>query len=349
MSFHPALNCIVGPNGAGKTNLMDALYFSCFTKSYFTSQDQFVLREGAPFLRVVGRIETEDGVDELVVKMPAGGRKEISVNAQDLQRLSDLIGRYPAVMIAPDDNQLILGGSEGRRKFLDGCLSMLDHQYLTDLLHYLKLLKRRNALLKQFLREGRQDLLVLEGIDVQLAPPGDRLRSARTAFIGRFTAGFEGHYRDISGGREVPGVTYQSDDAHMAMADLLLRNRSADLAAGRSLVGPHRDDLLFTLDEKPLKTVGSQGQQKSFLVALKLAQYDLIRKENKVAPFLFLDDLFDKFDAQRVEHLVTMIADGRFGQVFITDTHEGRMSALLKKHKVQAGIIRVQEGMISYG
>lgn len=347
--FHPRLNCISGRNGAGKTNLVDALYYCCFGKSYLTPKDTYVLREGAGFMRLESVISEGEETWRVVVKLPAGGRKELLVNDRPVDRLTDYAGRFPAVMIAPDDNQIVLGGSELRRRFVDASVGQYDRGYLEALVRYTRLLKRRNALLKQGRSTGRCDRWLIESLDEQMAGPADLLHQGRLEFLETFLPLFSARYRAIAGEAEKPGITYRSGLDGKPAAEVFAGGLSADMAAGRSLTGVHRDDLEFLLGEAPLKQIGSQGQQKSFLVALKLAQYEIIARQTGRKPLLLLDDLFDKFDASRVDHLVGLIAEGFFGQVFITDARASRLESLLKKRNLAHAAIEVSDAAISYG
>ncbi|MCP4120380.1 MAG: DNA replication/repair protein RecF [Bacteroidetes bacterium] len=349
VDLHPMLNCIVGQNGAGKTNLMDALYYTCFAKSYFTHKDQFVLRKGADFIRLEANLQIDNADMKIAVKVPSSGKKEIIVNGQPVERLSEHAGKFPAVMIAPDDNQIILGGSELRRKFMDGCISQYSNGYLIALLKYHKLLKQRNAALKHFRRTGRTDEVLLDSLDLQMLPLAILLHEERKDFMKAFVPYFTARYADIAGKEELTTIDYRSELTSVNVKDLMEASRREDLAAGRTLIGPHRDDLVFRISGSPVKSVGSQGQQKSFLVALKMAQYALIEKKRGFKPFLFLDDLFDKFDAHRVEHLMRMVSEGYFGQVFITDTHEERVSGIVKKYNLEHRIIKIESATISNG
>lgn len=350
VDFHPRVNVIVGPNGVGKTNLLDAIYFLCFTKSYFSNSDRHAYRKGYDFFRMEGILEVADGSEEeIVIQSAVSGGKAIFNNRVKLERRSDHIGRFPAVMIAPDDNQLILGGSEGRRKFMDGCIGQYDRSYLLDLLQYQKTIKQRNAVLKANLKSGQFDPILLDTLDEGLARKGDSIHAGRVVFVDRLRKLFDQRYVSIACKEEKPSIEYISVVHDHPMQEVFKNSRSADLASGRSTKGIHRDDLEFRIFDQPLKMAGSQGQQKSFLVSLKLAQYEMLNQHTGAKPFLLLDDLFDKFDHQRVSHIMAMMQDDVFGQVFVTDTDEERVVDSLKLHNLDHKIIRVDDGKLSYG
>lgn len=346
VAFHPSLNCIVGNNGSGKTNLLDALYYCCFTKSYFYGTDQFVYRDGSDFFRIDARLEADGEQYRAEIKAPLNGSKQIVLNGAAVARRSDYIGRFNAVMIAPDDNQIILGGSEGRRKFMDGSIGQYDAEYLRNLIRYQKLLRQRNALLKQFRKTGRMDSILLETLDERLSAGGETIYHARKTFIGEFVPLFLKAFHGVAGAGETPRVEYASQLDEDRLEDLLERHREDDKAAGRTGFGPHKDDLKCFVFDRPIKQTGSQGQQKSFLVALKLAQYELIETKRGQKPLLFLDDLRDKFDPVRTGHILSMISENRFGQVFITDTSSDRLTAILKNHNLDYSLFRIDDAQI---
>lgn len=343
------MNCIVGDNGMGKTNLLDALYYSCFTKSYFSSSDQFIFKDNQSFFRIEGKIDVESEINDLVIKMPLNGRKVLSINHKELPRRLDYLGKFTGVMIAPDDNQVILGGSELRRKFINNCISQYRPGYLNVLLPYQKLIRQRNAALKQFLKRGKADLVLLDTLDEQMVEHGSLIYSHRKEFMRAFLPIFLDYHALLVGNKEAVNIDYDAQLNEVRMEVGLQQARQKDLITGRSSYGPHKDDLKFLMEGQPLKNIGSQGQQKSFLVALKLAQYDLIQKNTKQSPFLFLDDLFDKFDESRVHKLIELIQSNAIGQVFITDTHPERIQTLLKDNAIEHQIIKVDKGTISYG
>ena len=315
----------------GKTNLLDAIYYLCMGKSYFSVRDQYLVQHGADFFRLVGQFTLGERQDKLVVKVVPRQRKELELNGRVYDKLADHVGRFPVVIVVPDDTQLIKEGSEERRRFLDNTLSQLDQEYLQHLLQYNKVLKQRNALLKQW--GGRlqsEDLLSI--YDQQLLKPAQYIHARRAAFIEQFQPPFQEAHQAICGGQETVGLTYRSALTDTTLEELLLSRREKDVIMERTTQGIHRDDLVFQLDEHPLKRLGSQGQLKSFVLALKLAQYRFLKSERQVAPILLLDDIFDKLDPQRVEQLVSYILREDFGQIFISDTDQERISRVLRAH-----------------
>ena len=333
----------------GKTNLLDALYYSCFTKSYFSSSDQYIFKEGQRFFRIEGKIEKEGVAEELVIKMPVNGRKSLEINHVEVPRRLDYLGKFTGVMIAPDDNQIILGSSELRRKFINNCISQYRPGYLKVLLPYQKLVRQRNAALKQFLKKGRQDLVLLDTLDEQMVELGSLIYSHRKEFINNFLPVFLENHSALVGNKEAVNIDYDSQLNEVRMDVGLKQSRQKDLITARSNYGPHKDDLKFLMENQPIKNIGSQGQQKSFLVALKLAQYTLIKKNTNQDPFLFLDDLFDKFDESRVQLLIKLIKSNEIGQVFLTDTHPERIKNLLEQNNIEHLLIQVDDAVLSYG
>lgn len=313
----------------GKTNLLDAIYYLCMGKSYFSVRDQFLVEHGESFFRLVGQFELADRTDKLVVKVMPKQRKELEVNGRLYDKLADHVGRFPVVIVVPDDTQLIREGSEERRRFIDNTLSQLDADYLRNLFQYNKVLKQRNALLKQW--GGRllsEDLLQV--YDEQMLGPAKYIHARREAFIEEFELPFQSAHQAICGGAEQASLRYRSALNETPLLELLQSKRDKDVALERTSQGIHRDDLIFHLGEHPLKRLGSQGQLKSFILALKLAQYRFLMAERKVPPILLLDDIFDKLDPQRVQQLVEYILREDFGQVFISDTDQDRISKVLR-------------------
>lgn len=330
LSFSKKLNGFIGKNGAGKTNLLDAVYYLCLTKSYFATSDQQNILFGKDFFRLDGRFQKTDGAFEVVYKLPPNRRKELTVNDVGIAKLSDHIGEFPCIIISPDDSQLITGSSEERRKFLDGTLSQVNHEYLEWLIAYNKVLTQRNAALKNFTETKRTDRALLETYDRQLIPLGTKIYEARRIVIEKLQPVFQRLYREISLEREPVSFTYYSQLNDKPLEDLLKATVEKDLMLMRTDAGTHRDDLEFFLSTNKMKRFGSQGQQKSFIIALKLAQYELIRQSKNFAPLLLIDDIFDKLDPDRSRQLIDMIASDKFGQVFITDTDDAHIREVLK-------------------
>lgn len=327
--FSPRLNCLTGLNGVGKTNVLDAVHFLCLCKSHSGLNDKNLIRHGESFFRLEGRFETEDASVKIVAKYQAGQRKEVERNGIVYERLMDYIGQYPVVMIAPDDVSLVQDGSEDRRRFLDATLSQISPDYLQNLLIYNALLKQRNALLKLFAEHKRFDATLLESLDRQMPGPANRIFEARSNFVEVFQPLFLDYYAAISGSRESVAVRFESDYDKGDFIAMLQQALEKDRFLQRSTIGPHRDDLALFMDGQAVKKFASQGQLKSFLLALRLAQYEVLRREKGVAPILLLDDIFDKLDTQRVSQLVALLIRRDFGQIFITDTHRDRIEEVI--------------------
>jgi len=321
LELGPQVNCIVGPNGTGKTNLLDAVHYLGLCKSYFEPQDMHNVLHGEELFMVKGTMATDAGDDELSCSVRKGERKIFTRNHKEYERLADHIGRYPVVMITPYDGQLILDGSDVRRRFLDGLIAQFDRVYIGALLRYNRALAQRNLLLKQ---EGvsRADC---EPWDEQLITHAEAVHAVRKTFTDELVPLLMSHYQGITSGPEQVELTYKSELGERSMRALLDEHWPKDLSAQHTTGGVHKDDLLFTLSGQPLKRYGSQGQQKTYLIALKLAQFDLTAQRSGIKPILLLDDIFDKIDPQRMRHLLKLLGGGRFSQVVITDTDATRL------------------------
>lgn len=343
------LNCFVGLNGMGKTNLLDAVHFLCLTRSHRSLPDKNLVLHGAPFFRVEGVFEDAGERSKVAAKFIPGQRKEVERNGTSFAKLTDYIGLFPVVMIAPDDIALVQEGSEERRRFLDATLSQIFPDYLYNLLIYNNLIKQRNALLKTFAEQRRFDTTLLEALDRQLPAPALVLTEKRTAFCTGFVPLFQELYTEIAGSREQVNVVFESDCSGSDMATLLAGNIDKDRLLERTSAGPHRDDLAMTLDGQPVKKFASQGQLKSFLLAMRLAQYEMLRQEKNQSPLLLLDDIFDKLDTQRVQQLVALLLHRNFGQIFITDTQRSRIEAVVSSFSGEYKIFEVEEGEVVIG
>jgi DNA replication and repair protein RecF len=323
-------NCLVGNNGAGKTTVLDAVHYLSVCKSFLNAIDTQNIRHDEPFFVLSGTFE-KDGTDEAIhCAMKREGKKQFKRNKKEYPRLMDHVGLFPSVVISPLDGDLITGGSEVRRKFLDGVLSQLDRDYLEHLVIYNRVLLQRNALLKSFADGQPFDAGQLEIWDMQLAERGQRIHQRRASFLEGFLEAFQKFYSAIAQGQEQVGIDYESQMTEGPMEDLLAAAVPRDRAATHTTVGIHKDDLRFNIDGHPLKRFGSQGQQKSMLVALKLAQYAVMREQTGLLPMLLLDDIFDKLDDSRVGQLLDLVSGPDFGQILITDTHPERTAQLLK-------------------
>lgn len=347
LEFSPKFNCFGGNNGAGKTNLLDAIYYLSFCKSFSNPIDSHNIMFGQDMFMIQGVYQGDGHQDELYCGFQRQQRKVFKRNKKEYDRLSDHIGHYPLVMISPNDTQLILGGSEDRRKFLDGVVSQYNHEYLDHLISYNRALQQRNALLKTFAERGGMDADALEIWDEQLIAHGTFIFSERKAFFDAFMPVFRDYYLGLSAGREQVDIIYQSSLNETPLRDQLLQTRQKDLMAQYTTRGIHKDDLEFRIHQVPVKKFGSQGQQKTFIISLKLAQYAFTRKIKGFQPVLLFDDIFDKLDEMRVQELMQMVNHEDFGQVFVTDTHPGRLQQLLENIQAPGCIFSVDQGEIT--
>jgi DNA replication and repair protein RecF len=361
LSLSPGINCFIGDNGSGKTNLLDAIHYLALTKSAFTALDAQSIKQGADFFVVKGKFAAPglDRPETIQVSLRAGQKKTLTHDKQPYERMADHIGRYPAVLISPYDTDLIRQGSEERRRYFDSLQSQLDPEFLDLLIQYNGLLRQRNATLKQHSGGHGFDTLYLQALDDQLAPLGESLSALRVNFLTEFTPVFQNHYQQLAEGREQVRLEYKSQLPGQNFRHLLLANERKDLALQRSTVGPHRDDFVFLMDGLPVKSYGSQGQQKSYVIALKLAQFEMLANrlpipnaEGQAAPggkpLLLLDDIFDRLDDKRIARLLQLVADHTFGQVFLTDTNLERTDQALagvdsdiRRFRVEAGTVRL--------
>jgi len=344
--FHKEVNALTGKNGMGKTNMLDAVYYSCIGKSYFSSGDKYVVRKGETFFRCEGEFDGEKGKDIVEVKVTPGKKKEIILSGKKLDRLSDHIGRFPCVIIAPIDIQLMLDGSEERRKFLDNTVMQFDRSYVDAILGYNRLLKQRNATLKGFAEKHYYDQRLIDSISAGMYNPAAKIFEMRKSLISDLSPLFDHYYGLISGESESCSISYSSPLEGTTLKDLFIKNIEKDKILSRTSSGIHKDDIALKMNGEKLKNFASQGQLKSVILALKLAQYEILSKKNENKPILILDDIFDKLDRSRVEHLLSIVASDKIGQVFISDTNEDRVPELLTKLNVQHSAFRVDGGQL---
>lgn len=316
--------CITGANGSGKTNLLDAIYYLCYTKSYFTAYQQNVVQAGMDGFRVEGVFERNDR-KELVICKWKQGKKELTCGGVEIDRIADYIGKYAAVMIAPDDMELINDGGEVRRKWVDGILGQTDKTYLESLMQYQRVLQQRNAWLKQQFQNPSADSITLDFYNEQLAATGTYIHQRRKIFIDAFLPLLDKYYHELCGGREMIRMVYESDLAQKPLTQWFKESLQQDLRMQRTTRGIHKDDWAFLLGDALIRQFGSQGQKKSYLFALKLAQYAYLSKELGHLPVLLLDDIFEKLDQNRIVALLRIIRSKDFGQVLLTDTHAERV------------------------
>ena len=330
LDFSPKVNCFIGHNGVGKTNVLDAIHYLSFCRSSISNTDSQVIRHGEEFFMLEGRYATDEGEPEIVYcGMKRGTKKHFKRNGKEYRRLSEHIGLIPIVMVAPADNMIIDGQSEERRRLMDMVISQFDHAYIDHLSRYTKALHQRNSLLRQ---DEEPDASLLDVLEEQMGYEGECVFAAREAFVNELIPVFQRYYEAISGGREEVGISYESHCRRGPLCEVIRRDRFKDRAVGYSLHGVHRDDLLFTLGSHQMKREGSQGQNKTFAVALKLAQFDFLKRTaSRTTPLLLLDDIFDKLDSDRVERIVEIVSASGFGQIFVTDTNRDHLDKILAR------------------
>ncbi len=361
LELSPKMNCFIGHNGMGKTNVLDAVYYLSFCRSASNPIDSQVIRHGEPFCVIEGEYEDKgDGdVDEssespsllISVGMKRGQKKHFKRNKKEYKRLSEHIGLIPLVVVAPADTLLIEGVSEERRRLMDMVISQYDHSYIDALSRYNNAHQQRNTLLKQAENSTSGvpfDETLMQLWEEQMAEAGEELYHKRAAFIEQLTPVFQEYYQHISGGQESVGLQYVSHCQRGPLLDVIQRDRHKDLAVGYSLHGVHRDDLEFTLGGHPMKREGSQGQNKTYVIALKLAQFEFLKRTaSQTTPLLLLDDIFDKLDARRVEQIVRLVSSDSFGQIFITDTNRDHLDQILSNSSLDYKIFHVEQGEVS--
>ncbi len=339
--FDAKIHCFVGRNGIGKTNILDAIYHLSFGKSYFNSIALQNIKHGEEFYLLEGEFEKDNRSEHIICSVKKGHKKVLKRNNKAYEKLSEHVGLLSVVMISPSDADLISEGSETRRKFMDSVISQLNAHYLQDLINYQKVLSQRNALLKYFALNQTFDGLTLGIYNEQLAALGHQIHEVRLDFISQFVPIFNHYHQLIAENAERVQLKYDSQLNEKPFLELLNTSFSKDKILQYTSVGIHKDDLLLEIDHYPIKKFGSQGQQKSFLIALKLAQFDFLSQKSGHKPILLLDDIFDKLDEFRVERLIKMVNENLFGQIFITDTHDERTEAVVRKTEQSYKMIRL--------
>ena len=328
--FDSKINCFVGKNGIGKTNVLDAIYHLAYGKSYFNPLAVQNIKHNEEFFVIEGEFEKAERNEQIVSSFKKGQKKILKRNGKPYEKFSDHIGFIPLVIISPADNDLIIEGSETRRKFIDSVISQLDSSYLQELIQYQKIISQRNALLKYFALNHVFETDTLSIYNEQLNDLGQNIFEKRKQFIDDFLTIFNKHHQAISGSEEKVQLVYESHLFEGTTLQLLEQNLTKDRALQYTSVGIHKDDLAFQIDGFPIKKFGSQGQQKSFLIALKLAQFEFVKKQSGEKPILLFDDIFDKLDETRVSKIVAMVNQEEFGQLFISDTHPERTESIVK-------------------
>jgi DNA replication and repair protein RecF len=346
LEFCPQINCIVGLNGSGKTNILDGIHYLSLTKSAVQSSDSLNVQHEKDFFAIKGQFELAQKPIEIRCTVELGKKKLIYQNGKALDKTSEHVGLIPLVLIAPDDTDLIKGGSEGRRKFFDGLLSQLDRGYLDQLIRYHHFLKQRNALLKQFAETGRRDFTLLDSYDDELIVLSAALSSRRNDLLQEVAPLLQSHYADISQGQEQVSIVYDTEALRDDFNDYFKSLRKKDLITKNSNAGIHKDDFSFLIGEHPIRKIGSQGQQKSFIISLKLAQFKIFENAKGEKPLLLLDDIFDKLDDLRIAKMMELISQHTFGQIFLTDARPERSKKILKKLDSEVSFFSLEKGKV---
>lgn len=342
--FSQGLNCLVGGNGAGKTSLLDALYYLSFCKSFLNTNDQEIIRHDENYFMIHGKYSRSESEENISCAYQKSQKKQFKRNDKIYNRLADHIGLLPLVIISPSDTDLIAGGSDDRRKFMDSVISQYDPSYLEYLIRYNRALLQRNQLLKQFAAEKRFDSELIEIWESRMEEYAKKIHPERETFIRRLVPLFQHFYSSISLGKEIVGLEHQSDLYRYDFRVLLKESLSRDMQFQFTTVGIHKDDLILSLSGFPIKKLGSQGQKKTYLIALKLAQYEFIKEVSGLKPILLLDDIFDKLDRSRVEQIIKLVSGDGFGQIFITDTNREHLHGIIKTMNADYKLFNVISG-----
>ena len=346
LEFSPRINCFVGDNGVGKTNLLDAIHYLCLCKSYFNAVDAESILYGNEFAVIQGEFDVKGKPEEIYCGLQRDKRKIFKRNKKEYPRLSEHIGLLPLVMISPLDSALILDGGEERRKFINNVIVQYDRHYLEIIIRLNRIIAQRNKLLKD-LTDSNANFDTLDIYDEQLVEAGEIIYKVRNEFASQLVPVFQKYYNFISGNIEKVELVYQSQLDDGNFKELLIKSRDKDRLFKYTTIGPHKDDLILNLFGHNIKKAGSQGQQKTYLVALKFAQFDFIREVSRKLPVLLLDDVFDKFDEQRVKQLIKLVSEDKFGQIFITHTNRERMKKVLEDIHVEHRLFEVKKGKVN--
>ncbi|TAE67741.1 MAG: DNA replication and repair protein RecF [Bacteroidetes bacterium] len=341
--FEPKINCIAGENGAGKTNLLDALHYLSMSKSYFLNTDSQNILHNQNMMMIKANFHNTEENFEIYCAIQTGQKKILKVNDVLYSKITEHIGRFPVVMIAPSDQDLIAEGSEDRRRFLDSLISQIDSQYLQNLIHYNHYLAQRNAILKQ---NTTIDNTLIEMYDKYLLNFGEKITQKRQLFMEEFLPIFQKNYDFLTQKKEKCHFEYKADFLLKDFKNKYYQAFQKDVMLKRTTFGTHKDDIVFFIDNYPLKKYGSQGQQKSFLIALKLAQYEIIYQKKQFKPILLLDDIFDKLDDFRIQQLIKLVNNETFGQIFVTDARPERTSQIFATIEIKPAIFTIQNGKL---
>lgn len=345
LELSPKINCFVGRNGEGKTNVLDSIYFLSFTKSTANSVDSMNIRHGEEMMMVQGVYDLNGMEEEISIGMKAHQKKHVKRNKKEYKRIVEHIGLLPLIIASPNDSTLISGGSDERRRLMDIVISQYDPEYMNALISYNKALQQRNAMLKE---EEEPNIDIMTVYEEMMAEYGERIYEKRKTFIEEFIPVFQHFYQIISGGNEKVSLNYISHCQRGNLLDVIQRDRAKDRIMGYSLHGIHKDELEMNLDGYPIKREGSQGQNKTYLISLKLAQFDFLKRTgSNTVPLLLLDDIFDKLDAHRVEQIINLVSGDSFGQIFVTDTNRENLDKILERTNGDYKIFKVESGNIS--
>ncbi len=343
LSFSKEINCFVGKNGSGKTNLLDAIYYLSITKSAFTPQDNQCVQHDQNIFSIKGQFHLNDKKRLVLCGLQLGKKKLVKLDDKPYRKASEHIGKFPVVLIAPNDTDIIRGASDDRRKFFDAIISQIDQDYLLNLINYNHVLKQRNSLLRQFAEKDYFDKDLLDQYDQQLIDLGKKVYTVRKKFIKSFQPLVVNHYENLSEASEVISLEYESH-FDLDIGKLFTESRKKDLILKRSTVGVHKDEFHFSMSGRLIRKFGSQGQQKSYLIALKLAHFDYILEKKEVKPILLLDDIFDKLDDFRITKLMEMVASDAFGQIFVTDARPERTLNIFEEINHDVKVYEVENG-----
>lgn len=344
--LNQGINCFIGVNGSGKTNILDAVHYLSMCKSYLNTIDKQNIRFDQQFFSIIGTFEKEKKEYAIHCALKTGVKKVFKQNKKEYEKLSEHIGLFPTVIISPYDKDLISEGSELRRKWMDGIISQSDREYLSDIQRYAKILTQRNALLKQMYENGLFERESIEIWNDQLITTGNKIHLKRIAFLEDFIPVFQKHYNQIGLDTDEVSLEYRSHLNEIPFDTLLKQYERKDAITQYTNAGTHKDDLLFLIKGHPVKKFGSQGQQKSFIIALRLAQYDWLKRNLELKPILLLDDIFDKLDRNRVQRLMDLVSTDFFGQVLVTDTDEERIRLLFSENNLRGKMYHINEGVV---
>jgi DNA replication and repair protein RecF len=347
LNFSEKLNCFTGNNGAGKTNILDAVFYLSFTKSYFNTNDSLNINSESNFFSLKGEYIRNGTKENIYCGFSNEKKKIFKRNDNVYKKLSEHIGLIPIVMVSPDDIVLISGTSDERRKYIDSVISQYDKEYLYDIIKYSKIILQRNKLLKNSIKTGHLDYETIQIYDEQLCQYGEHIYNKRKIFIADLQSVFSKYYELISKKNENVELSYDSHLHNGSFSKLLKQNIEKDKILGYTSKGIHRDDMNFKINKLELRKAGSQGQQKTFLISLKFAQFDFIKEVSKINPILLLDDVFDKFDSERAEEIIKLTGNNHFGQIFISDTNPNRVKRVIEKVKGNYKLFNVNKGVVN--